>query len=406
MIQLAEIQEAASFLEGRILRTPLVYSPTFSRLARCHVYLKLENLQETGSFKIRGASWKIQCVRGSIGKEGVVAASAGNHAQGVALAASRAGLHSTIVMPEWASISKQEATKNYGGAVILEGASIDESIARARELEKSGKVFIHPYDDRQIIAGQGTVALEILEALPNVDVIVVPVGGGGLISGIAAAAKALCPAVRVAGVQAAACPAARVSLDEGRRGSVQAQKSIADGIAVKQIGELPFEIIKEKVDQVVLAGEESIAAAVLSLLERKKVLAEGAGAVPAAAILAGALDLPEGGNVVLVISGGNMDSPLLDRVIRKGLSRNGRIMRFSVCLDDVPGALAALLSVVAQLKANVLQIYHNRGGGDLPIDVSSVDLELETRDVAHIAEIAGALRQAGYAIKIGESVNR
>jgi threonine dehydratase len=396
MISAAEIGRAAGVLKGRIIRTPLVYSPTFSRLAGFEVYLKLENLQATGSFKIRGATVKILTELDRIGKGGVVAASAGNHAQGVALAASRAGLASTIVMPEWASISKQEATRAYGGEVILEGQSLADSIKRAQKLSKEGKTFIHPFDDPSIIAGQGTIGLEIMEELPNVDLIAVPVGGGGLVAGIAVAAKAVRPGVRIVGVQAQTCSSALKAVESGERITVEALRSIADGITVRQIGCIPFDIIRKNVDQVVLVSEDRIAEAVIMLLERKKILAEGAGAVCVAALLSGAIKAPPEAKVVLVISGGNIDISLLDRVIRKGLSRNGRIMRFSVRLDDVPGVLAKLLGIIAGAKANVLQIYHNRGGADMSIDQSVVELEIETRNFEHIREIEAAIERAGY----------
>ncbi len=400
MISAAEIARAAGVLKGHVIRTPIVYSPTFSRLAGFEVYLKLENLQATGSFKIRGATYKILTELDRIGKAGVVAASAGNHAQGVALAASRAGLASTIVMPEWASISKQEATRGYGGKVILEGQSVADSIKRALELSKGGKTFIHPFDDPSIIAGQGTIGLEIMEELPNVDLIAVPIGGGGLVAGISVAARAIRPGIRIIGVQAETCPSALKAVETGKRITVEALRSIADGITVKQIGRIPFDIVRKEVDQIVLASEDRIAEAVIMLLERKKVLAEGAGAVCAAALLSGAIKVPAETKAVLVISGGNIDISLLDRVIRKGMSRNGRIMRFSVRMDDVPGALAKLLGIIAGEKANVLQIYHNRGGADMSIDQSLVELEIETRNFEHIREIEAVLNQAGYDMKL------
>jgi threonine dehydratase len=395
-----EIKRAADVLKGRVIRTPLVYSPTFSKLAGLEVYLKLENLQATGSFKIRGATYKILTEYDRMGKEGVVAASAGNHAQGVALAASRAGLVSTIVMPEWASISKQEATRGYGGKVILEGQSLADSIKKALELAEEGKTFIHPFDDPSIIAGQGTIGLEIMEELPDVDLIAVPVGGGGLISGIAVAAVAVRPGIRIVGVQAEACPSALKAMESGERVTVEAFRSIADGITVRQIGGIAFDIVSKQVDRIILVNEDLIAEAVIVLLERKKVLAEGAGAVCAAALLSGAIKAPAGAKIVLVISGGNIDISLLDRVIRKGMSRNGRIMRFSVRLDDVPGALARLLGVIAGAKANVLQIYHNRGGADMSIHQTQVDLEIETRNFEHIREIEAVLERAGYKMDI------
>jgi len=401
VISPAEIRKAAGILKGRVIRTPLVYSPTFSRLAGFEVYLKLENLQVTGSFKIRGATYKILTELDRIGKGGVVAASAGNHAQGVALAASRAGLASTIVMPEWASISKQEATRGYGGKVILEGLSVADSIKRALELAKDGKTFIHPYDDPSIIAGQGSIGLEIMEELPDVDLIAVPVGGGGLAAGISVAARAGRPGIRIVGVQAQSCPSALRAVETGERITVEAHRSIADGITVRQIGCIPFSIVRKEVEQIVLASEDRIAEAVIMLLERKKILAEGAGAVCVAALLSGTIKAPPEAKAVLVISGGNIDISLLDRVIRKGLSRNGRIMRFSVRLDDMPGTLAKLLGVIAGAKANVLQIYHNRGGAGMPIDQSLVELEIETRNFEHIGEIEAALDQAGYHLEGG-----
>lgn len=400
MIEFDEIREAARLLEGRVIRTPLVRSHTFSQMARAEVYLKLESLQIGGSFKVRGATYKLLKRREEIGPAGVVAASAGNHAQGVALAARAAGLPAMIVMPVWASMGKQEATKSYGAEVILAGDSLAESISIARGMAEEGRTFIHPYDDRDIIAGQGTVGLEVLEDLPVPDLVVVPVGGGGLISGIASAIKPLRPETRIIGVQAAACPSAFEALRAGRRVSVEAKKSIADGISVKEVGEANLPIIREHVDKVVLVEEEEIASAVLALLERKKVLAEGAGAAPLAALLASKLALPAGGKVVLVISGGNLDPPLMERVIRQGLLNNGRMMRFSACIEDVPGSLARLLDLVAVTGGNVLHIHHARGGKDLSLFKTRVDLEVETRGFGMIEEIKVALRAAGYEVVV------
>lgn len=400
MIEFDEIREAARLLEGRVIRTPLVRSHTFSQMARAEVYLKLESLQIGGSFKVRGATYKLLKRREEIGPAGVVAASAGNHAQGVALAARAAGLPAMIVMPVWASMGKQVATKSYGAEVILAGDSLAESISIARGMAEEGRTFIHPYDDRDIIAGQGTVGLEILEDLPDPDLVVVPVGGGGLISGIASAIKPLRPETRIIGVQAAACPSAFEALRAGRRVSVEAKKSIADGISVKEVGEANLPIIREHVDKVVLVEEEEIASAVLALLGKKKVLAEGAGAAPLAALLASKLALPAGGKVVLVISGGNLDPPLMERVIRQGLLNNGRMMRFSACIEDVPGSLARLLDLVAVTGGNVLHIHHARGGKDLSLFKTRVDLEVETRGFGMIEEIKVALRAAGYEVVV------
>ena len=399
MIPVDEIENASRMIASQILKTPLAYSPTLSRMFGEEIYLKLENLQRTGSFKIRGALYKLLLHLDSIGPKGVVAASAGNHAQGVALAARQANLPATIVMPEWVSISKQQATHNYGGEVIIHGKNVGESLTHAQKLAEDGRTFIHPFDDRDIMCGQGTIGLEMMRDLPAIDLIVVPIGGGGLISGIAAAAKALKPDVRVVGVQAAACPSAFEALRQRRLHRVQASASIADGIAVRQTGKLTFEMISRLVDDIVLVEEEHIAAAILMLLERKKTLAEGAGAVPLAALLKGAIALPRGGKVALVISGGNVDSPLLGRIINQGLLKNSRIMRISVCLDDTPGSLARLLGRVAHLKANVLNIFHDRNVQDIPINVTRVDLELETRGPEHVKDVLEDLQVSGYALQ-------
>lgn len=396
MVSLEDIQKAAELIKGRVLRTPLIYSPTFSKMTGAEVYLKLENLQKGGSFKIRGATYWVLTKRDQI-ETGIVAASIGNHAQGVAMAAIAAGIPATIVMPVWTSITKQEATREYGAEVALLGQTLMESLQIAERMAAStGKTFIHPYDDPDLITGQGTVGLEILEDLPDVDAIIVPVGGGGLISGAAIAAKSMRPQIRIIGVQAEACPSAYVALSEGKPAIVEEKSSIADAIMVTRVGDADFPILRDLVDQIVLVSEEQIAAAILHLLERKKVLAEGAGAAPLAALLGSSVVLPKGSKVALVISGGNVDSPLLDRIIRQGLLRHGRIMRLSVTLEDRPGSLAGLLDLVARTQANIIHIYHARNERDLPIFRTRVELELETRGLDHIAKIANALKTAGY----------
>jgi len=404
MIQLKEIQNAAKVIKGSILRTPLIYSPTFSKMAKAEVYLKLENLQRGGSFKVRGATYKILSNLDRIMDKGVVAASLGNHAQGVALAAQAAGVSATIVMPTWASIAKQEATKGYGAELLLQGESLAESVAAAMKLAaETGRTFIHPYDDPEVITGQGTIGLEILEDLPDVDLVLVPVGGGGLIGGIAAAVKALRPRAKVVGVQAAACPSAREALKAGRPVSlenVEEKGSIADAIMVTRVGDAAFPLLRDLVDEIVVVDEDQIASAVLLLMERKRVLAEGAGAAPLAALLSSAFSIIEVSKVALVISGGNMDSLLLDRVIHHGLRQEGRLMRLSVSMEDVPGSLAGLLDLVAGLKANVVHIHHARNERGLPINFTRVELELEMRGASHAAAIANALKDAGYRFEI------
>ena len=401
MITLETVRQARDRIRDRVLQTPLVHSPTLSRRFGAQIRLKLENLQKTGSFKIRGATHKLLAQADAIGPNGVVAASAGNHAQGVALAARSAGVDATIVMPTWASISKQEATRSYGGKVVIGGDSVEESLRRAMALADEGRTFIHPFDDPEIIAGQGTIALEILEDGPDTDLIIVPVGGGGLIAGIALAAKSIRPNIRVVGVQAARCPSGRESRRKGQRVRVDAKSSIADGISVKQTGAHPFDLIQTHVDDIVLVDEEDIASAILMLLERKKILAEGAGATPLAALLAGVVPLPAGGRVVLLISGGNVDSPLLGRILNKGLVKNGRIMRLSVQLSDTPGSLARLLDRIADHQANVLHIRHERHLREMPLYTTGVELELETRGADHIETIRADLEGAGYGVRVG-----
>lgn len=397
-VTLAEIQAAARALTTRVLHTPLIFSSTFSRFFGAQVYLKLENLQKTGSFKLRGATYKIQRALHRIGAGGVVAASAGNHAQGVALAAHEAGLPAFIVMPEWASITKQEATRNYGGQVIIHGQGVGESLKLAKELANDGKTLIHPFDDRDIIAGQGTIGLEILAQMPDVDVVVGPVGGGGLLSGIAVAVKSLRPAAKIIGVQTNSCPSASEALKTGAPVTIEAMPSVADGISVKEIGALPFKILSTLMDDLILAEENQIISAILMLLERKKILAEGAGAVPLAALMTGKARFGTQTKVVLVISGGNLDSPLLDRIVHRGLIENGRVMRLGVMLDDRPGSLARLLGRIAALNANVLHIQHERNHKKMPLFTTRVNLDLETRGASHIKEISKSLRDGGYRI--------
>ncbi len=403
MISLADIQSAGKLLHGRVLRTPLVYSPTFSEMTGAQVYLKLENLQKGGSFKIRGATFKILSHLDEIKDNGVIAASVGNHAQGVALAARAVSVPATIIMPVWATLTKQLATRGYGAELILEGQSLVESISVGQRMAtETGRTFVHPYDDEEVITGQGTIGLEILEDLPDADYILVPVGGGGLIAGIATAAKTIRPAICVVGVQSSACSSAIEAVKAGRPVELKAEErgSLADAIMVTRVGDAAFSIIQRLVDEIVMVNEDQIASAVLMLLERKRILAEGAGAVPLAALLGGALEIAKGSRVVLVISGGNVDSLILDRIIAKGLLQEGRMMRFSVCLADVPGSLARLLGLIASLQANVVHIHHARNQWGLPINFTQVDLELETKGFGHIKEIEEAMKRAGYRLNL------
>lgn len=401
MVTLADIRRAGERINDHIIRTPVVYSPTLSAMTGAHVWFKLEALQKAGSFKVRGAANRILTAGEDERKRGVVAASAGNHAQGVVVAAHAAGVPAVIVMPEWAAISKQEATRGYGAQVILHGRTLEESIDRAQSLAAEGRLFIHPFDDPDVIAGQGTIALEILSDLPDTDLIVVPVGGGGLIAGIATAAKALRPDIVVVGVQTAACPSAEEALLKGGPVRITAGQTIADGIRVAETGKLAFPVIRDLVDRIVVTTEDEITDAMLLLMERKHVVAEGAGASPLAALMNGSIDIRPGSTVVLVISGGNVDSSLLFRVIRQSMARQGRILRFSVLLDDQPGTLARLLAVIAEKRGNILHIRHFPGEGSVPVQMARVHLEIETRGRDHSEAIRRALSGAGYDLRAG-----
>jgi threonine dehydratase len=394
-----EIEAAQKRLQRVIRRTPMIYSDTFSKLTGHEVYLKLENLQKAGSFKIRGAYNKLSQLSLSSRKRGVVAASAGNHAQGVAFASSLLGIQSTIVMPEGASLAKQMATRSYGGEVVSFGQNTYEALGYAKKLAAEGRSFIHPFDDEQIIAGQGTLGLEILEQVPDVDGIIVPVGGGGLISGIATIVKKKRPRVGIIGVQSAHAPSAFLSAKKRKIMEVKVQPTLADGIAIQRVGEITFPMIQKNVDELVTVEEEEIASAILMLMERKRVVAEGAGAAPLAALLSKRMKTRLK-NVVLVISGGNIDLNLLDRIIEKGLSQTGRMVRLGVLLRDVPGALAELSDLVGQHRANILHIIHERADKDIPIGFSRVILVLETRGPDHIRQIKKGLKENGYRLQI------
>jgi threonine dehydratase len=400
MVSLADIKEAEIRISPHIIHTPIVYSPTISEMTGANVYLKLETLQKAGSFKVRGATNKILSHINAIREQGVIAASAGNHAQGVAVAAHSAGVPATIVMPEWSSLSKQDATRGYGAQVIIHGQTLEESIRWAQMIASQGRLFIHPYDDDAVIAGQGTIALEILSDLPETDMIIIPVGGGGLIAGIATAAKAKKPEIKIIGAQAEACPSAGEAIRHGSPYRIPEGNTIADGIRVAETGKITLPALQHYVDQFALASEEEIADAMLMLLERKHIVAEGAGAVPLATLLNGSINVQAGSTVVLVISGGNIDSAQLFRVIRQSLARQGRIMRFSVMLEDQPGTLLRLLAVIAKERGNILQIHHLQGERNIPVQMVRVSIELETRGWEHIEVFKKSLGDRGYEIQM------
>ncbi len=399
-----EVASAQKRIQNAILRTPLIYSDTFSALTGKEVFLKLENLQKGGSFKIRGAYNKLSQIDPAVRRRGVVAASAGNHAQGVAIASALLGVPSTIVMPEGASLAKQMATRSYGGEVILFGRNTDEALEYAQKLALDGKTLIHPFDDEQVVAGQGTIGLEVLEELPDLDGIVVPVGGGGLISGVASVVKKKRPAAKIIGVQSVNAPAGFLSLKQKKRVEVRVKPTLADGIAIRSIGAINFPILQRSVDEIVTVDEEEIASAILLLMERKRVVAEGAGAAPLAALLTNRKKTRLK-KVVLVISGGNIDVNLLDRIIEKGLSQTGRMVRLAVLLRDIPGSLLRLTRLMAEHHANILHIVHERADRDIPIGFTRVTLVLETRGPDHIREIQEGLRNSGCVLQFRRSRN-
>ncbi|HHY13497.1 MAG TPA: threonine ammonia-lyase [Thermoanaerobacterales bacterium] len=364
------------------------------------VFLKAENLQKTGAFKIRGAFNKIINLTEDERAKGVIAASAGNHAQGVALAASSAGIDSTIVMPEGAPVAKVKATKGYGADVILSGQNYDESYKTALKLQRERDlVFVHAFDDPYIIAGQGTIALEILEELPETEFIIVPIGGGGLISGIAAAAKSLKPSIKIIGVQAEGSASTYEARKRDEIVELESVCTIADGIAVKRTGELTFSMIQKYVDDIITVNDEEIAHAILTLLERSKFVVEGAGAVGAAALIYNKIDI-QGRNAVVVISGGNIDANVISRIIEKGLVQSGRYIRLTTIIEDRPGTLHTLLKTVASTRANVISIFHDRLKQSVPLGRSELVLELETRDSNHVQELLQILRENGYQIEV------
>jgi threonine dehydratase len=399
LIPIDRIRAARERAAGMVKATPLDISATFSALCHCQIYLKLENLQKTGSFKVRGALNKIQQLDPAVRARGVITASAGNHAQGVAYAARIVGVPVTVVMPETASFSKVAATIAYGARVILEGRDYNEAYARAAALAAQQQAtFVHAFDDADIITGQGTLGLELLEQLPDVDTVVVPVGGGGLLAGVTSALRGAGCHARIVGVQAQGASSLVPSLRTGSRVELPTVDTIADGLATRSIGTQPFEIIRAAGAAAVEVTDAEIAEAVLLLLERAKTVVEGAGAAGLAACLAGRLP-GDAAKVVVVISGGNIDMNLLDRIINLGLAEEGRLFRLSTRLADRPGELQRLVACVAACRANIHQIQHQRARPDLPLTQAAVTLELETHGREHIADIEKALRAAGFSFE-------
>lgn len=394
-----DIVKAKEALSEVTRKTPLDFSSTFSTITGSKVYLKLENLQKTGSFKVRGAYWKLSNLHNNERRR-VIAASAGNHAQGVAFAASKLGILCTIVMPEMASPAKLAAVSSYGAKIVLAGSTFDESLLKALEIAKeTSATMIHPFDDPYVIAGQGTVGLEILGDLDKIDAIVAPIGGGGLISGLAIAMKEKHPNVKLVGVQAAAAPSMVTSVQNGKVTNITMERTIADGIAVKCPGELTYKIVNEYVDNIVTVDDNEISESVYLLLERGKVVAEPAGAAAVAALVHHKTEL-EGKRVVTVVSGGNIDMPLLAQLIQRGLARSGRIVRMVIELFDRPGALKDLLTIIASKNANVLDVQQDRLGPKIGLGKVDVLLSFEIARRDQIKEITRDLSQLGYEYRI------
>ncbi len=397
MIKLQDIQEAQKRVERVISKTPFAHAPLLSQRVGHQVFLKKENLQVTGAFKIRGAFNKIAKLGDEEKRVGVVAASAGNHAQGVAFSARYFSIPATIVMPENTPLTKVNGVKSYGAEVILHGSNYDEAYLYAVEYAKErGKTFVHPFADYDVMAGQGTIALEILEAAKDLDAIVVPVGGGGLIAGIASAVKQIDSSIKVIGVTAAGAPAMRNSFYLGRAVDSTDVRTIADGIAVRDTSPVTLEILLESVDHIVEVDDEEIADAILFLLENQKLVVEGAGAVGIAALLYDKLDLAPDSNVAVVLSGGNIDVTMLSVIIEKGLIKSYRKMKLIVTLIDKPGSLMKLTQLLASVSANIVQIGYDRTSAKLAFGDANVSIGLETKGKEHQEQIRSLLTQHGY----------
>lgn len=395
-LTLDKIYHASYVLKDVIRKTEMIHAPELN--GECEVYLKTENLQVTGSFKVRGAYYKISQLSEEEKACGVVASSAGNHAQGVALAAAKNGISSLICIPDSAPISKVEATKSYGAEVELVSGAYDDSYKRALELvEEQGRTLIHPFDDPDVIAGQGTIGLEILDQLKDVDAVLVPVGGGGLISGVAYAIKRMQPNVKVYGVQAAGAPSMLESIRKKEKVTLETVDTFADGIAVKHPGDTTFSMVEQYVDGIVTVSEDEIAAAILAMIEKQKLIAEGAGAVSVAAAMFGKLPIA-GKKAVCLVSGGNIDVNILSRVITRGLVTSGRNANLLIALEDKPGQLVGVSEIIAACGANVVGVRHERSDPNMAISSCFLRVSMETRDFEQIAQIRAKLTEAGFQI--------
>ncbi len=397
MLTLDNVFRASRVLKKVIRQTDMIYAPNISKEAK--VYLKTENLQVTGSFKIRGSFYKMSQLTDEEKANGVIACSAGNHAQGVALAATQNGIKSIICLPDGAPISKVEATKRYGAEVCMVKGVYDDAYNKAIELkEEKGYTFIHPFDDKDVIAGQGTIGLEIMEQLPDADIVIVPIGGGGLISGVAYTIKQINPKCKVYGVQANGAPSMINSVKDGKIETLNSVQTIADGIAVKTPGNLTYELVKNYVDEIFTVTDDEIALAILTLLEQQKLIAEGAGAVPVAAVLANKIPDIEGKNVCCLVSGGNIDVSILSRVIERGLKMSGRKANITIALSDKPGQLSDVSAIISETGGNVTSI--NYASTDLNMNIRDcfLRIDIETRNQEHIDLIKKSLKEKGYEI--------
>ena len=395
-ISLADVQAARERLHGSIYYSPCPHSQMLSALTGQQVYLKLENLQMTGSFKERGALNRIAMLTPEQAARGVVAASAGNHAQGVAYHATKRGIRALIVMPLATPLVKVTATRGFGAEVVLHGANYDEACTEATRLcEAQGMTFIHPFDDVNVMAGQGTIGLELLEQIPQLEAVVVPIGGGGLIGGIACAIKESRPEVRVVGVQTSRLPSMLAARAEGRPVTLEPSTTIADGIAVRRAGDATFPVVERYVDEIVTVDEDEIASAILMLLEREKTLAEGAGATALAALIQKKTTLV-GAHTAVLVCGGNIDVTLLSRIIERGLVQDGRLIRLRIHLLDKPGALAELTRLIASHRANIVDTLHNRAYYGVNLGDTVIDITMETRGPQQVAELREALTAEGY----------
>jgi len=400
MPTLQDIRDARQRVQDEIVLTPCAPSLVFDDLVPCHLYFKFENLHRTGSFKERGALNRLLNLSEEERARGVITASAGNHAQAVAFHATRMGIPATILMPETTPLVKVTNTKRYGAKVILHGQRFSQAIEESERLQRElDLVMVHAYNDELIVAGQGTIALELLEQVPELDVVVVPIGGGGVISGIALGLKSLKPDVRVIGVEVEAAPSARRSRDAGRIVQVDTTETLADGIAVKSLGEVTFPLIEKYVDDIVVVGEEEIARAILLLLEREKSIVEGAGAASLAGLISGGIPVSESDTVVSVLCGGNIDVNILSRIIDRGLVDDGRMARLVVTVRDRPGSLARLTAFVARAGANVLEVAHQRAFADISMGDVEIVMHLETRGREHVEEIIRGLREEGTRVR-------